>query len=431
MVKNRLLLIGLILQAALTPHPSSAQFRGVGFHESVNTQSNQAFLGIFNGASGSNKDDIFKRFLSTEGLGFTWPDFPRTWHEQSVTESIVTTTTVGYASSLYAPFGLPILSGAYRGHEHEYRYQLKSALILVLPKSVRKREPGERPNGFPSGGGSSALYPSPSPAPGDQPNQRREIADPDGNLQEMFVWDPVHNRTFPNMAIGVPIVGFCIFEALYSYTDTVGGYSSTATVNTTVHNEPKMNSFSKTMFSNFFQVDGTLSIMQMRDELCARRYRKLVRENVERDLSRVVAEYKANADSQNRCKPNEKYDNNENGDVACINWFEKRYPRGYERAAIPRCVPTQDGGHRCVVRSREGGACPMIWDPKAKRMRAAESVIGAASDFYKATSARKELLCDEKPGLVCRATALPRTILGRPVLMGSAACLKKSIRAQN
>lgn len=378
----------LLVGSAWAADPwAGASFKGDG-----------SFMSVVPGLATTGRDALFKGLLGTPdgsqvgGPGLRFPYFPRTWHEQFVIDKVTTNTYYGLnLGRVLSPLGLQI--GRFGGKvDIAYQYAIKTSLILILP---HRTDPSDETT-------SSGDVVAPSP----------------GIMKEMFIFDPSTGRTYPRVSEEVPMVAFCSFEASLAISQDrskgveflgFGQSSSTGQVRGVSH----------TIYSRFFQVDGKLSVAQMRDELCVQKFRRQVQDMVEGDFARVVVEFYAYENQANQCRPRPGLDDSE-GDEDCRLWMKKNFSYA-EKMAVPRCVLQPDGIHRCQLRSKAGYYCPMRWDRRKARMVDPEVVVDGFR-FPKATQAPFEFPCDE--GYRCVESSAPRVLGGVPFLLGRARCMR-------
>ena len=174
------------------------------------------------------------------------------------------------------------------------------------------------------------------------------------------------------------------------------------------------------IYSNFFQVDGTLSEREMLEMVCNHTFRREVEAYVNRDFSKAVAEFSAHE----KCDPR-LGENTADGDGSCMDWFENTMGQAasaYSKMAVPRCV-TVNGFNECQLQARKAGVlCSMKWDTVEKRMVPYEEVtpghkILAATDDSIAT-----FPCDKSVGLKCVMQSNPTFLFSSIIWPGEARC---------
>lgn len=344
----------------------------------------ESFQSITSGRALSQKDVLFRSLLSTEGKDLDWPSFPRTWHEESVAEVVVTNTTLGL------PPGTPLNAAV----SIDYKWGLKTSLVIIA--SGRKDESVD--------GHQVSINP---------------VDDP---LEfEILRWDEKTKRALPNVRKGYPMVAFCAFEASLNYSvSNKGGVQFLG--NGQSVETGKVRSISHTIFSRFIQLDGQMSPLEMLQELCERKFRAQVEQFVNRDFTKSVTELYAYTDALNQCQEDPKHDG-ASGDAGCMEWQSENFGRAYQALTVPRCVLTRYGVHRCELRAKENGNCSMYWDKSTKSsIPLADTEHGRY--YPKATESADEFNCDQKQNLKCQMVSQPVTLLNVPVWGGVARCLK-------
>lgn len=344
-----------------------------------------SFQSVSNSRALSQRDVVFRNLLSTEGKDLSWPSFPRTWHEESVSDFLTATATLGFNAGLV---GANVAI--------EYKYVLKSSLIIIA---------GNRP---------------------DDSNARDKngvtVAPASDQLEmEIFRQDPVSRRTLPNVHKGYPMVAFCAFEATLNYGQTTKGGITFAGSGQTFE-KGRLRTVSHTLFSRFFQVDGTMSPLEMLDDVCANKYRKQVEAYVTRDFNWSVVELMAHANPANECQPNPAKDN-ASGDAACMQWHQQ-FDRSLRAITVPRCMFSGEGVHKCTLTSRENGNCSMWWDRSQGKAIPSEQTI-PRQRYQKATDGPYEFSCDASAGLTCAMVKQPWVAWNAPVWPGLARCVRK------
>ena len=337
-------------------------------------------------ASLSKRDNLFRLMLATNQKDLDYPAFPRTWFEQAHTDYYDSNTAMGLNIG-YVGGGISI----------DYKWSMKSTLVIVAASHDE----------------SEAV-------------DANQVSISGVSLGEAFrlgIFKPLYPKThvsLPNVSKQYPMVAFCAFET--SLTDT---HSKKAGVNFMGNGESLEKGSSdavvESFFSKTFQVDGTMSPMQMLHELCIGKFSAAVKKSVLKDFANPVIEMTAYYSPLNECQPDSK--DGAAGDAGCMGWFQKNFDTVIQKITVPRCVYQNNGGvHRCQLRSKANGECSMYWDAKKSAMVSPEQAA-ASGVFMKATGGNYEFGCDD--GLVCVPQNQPWVLGGFPVWTASAKCLRK------
>ncbi len=383
-IKSFAFIVGLALTSnvaiANSEHsPASAQLGATGDDLQAHIDA-AMFQQNISGQALTQKGVAFHNLLNTDGSkDLEWPNFPRTWHEQSSSEVVTSNTYIGLPPS--------IASAAVYVN---YRYSLRTSLVIVAA-NLSTEQPVD----------SNGVTINP-------------VSDP---LQlEVFKWDPIGHRALPNVRKHFPMVAFCAYEASLNYSVGARGGISFFGSGVSVDNE-NVSSVNHTLFSRFFQVDGKSSPSQMLQNICAKQFRPQVEKYVQADFSRTVVELNANYSSDNECQPSG--DDNAGGDGGCKDWFDKNIDSAVRNITVPRCVYTSTGVHRCQAMSHVDGNCGMVWDPESKAALPRSRVL--SGQFTRVTDSPFEYDCDT--GLTCTMITEPVMLMGTVVWSGKARCL--------
>lgn len=343
-----------------------------------------AFQSISSGRQLSQKDILFRNLLNTKGKDIAWPPFPRTWHEQSVTETIASNTAFGLNTGTIG-VGISI----------DYKFALKTSLVIVA--SSRSTDAVDLDETQVS------LNP---------------VVDP---LHfEIFKYDPVSHRTLPNVRPGYPMVAFCAFEASLNFsTSEKAGLNFFGNGQSIEHG--RLRTISHSLFSRFIPVDGVTSPSEMLDQICNAQFRKLVEQYVIRDFSRAVVEATAYSGPANECQEDPLRDGPD-GDFQCVEWFKKKnFSLALAQLTVPRCVHTRTGMRRCVLNHKAAGNCPMVWGKSEAQVLSPEfKRVGHV--YTSVTNGAFEFPCDKKRGLTCQVVQQPRTLANIPLWNAVARC---------
>jgi hypothetical protein len=378
------------LGLSLNANSSSESYRSVA-SVGPSDLNRREFQSEVAGRSLSQKDIIFRSLLSTEGKDLAWPSFPRTWHEESMTDLVTSNTRFGWS-------GGPVSGGI----SIDYKWGLKTSLVIVA--SNRTSESALDDHGV-------TVYPAET-AP--------EF--------EIFKWDDATQRTLPNVRPDYPMVAFCAFEASLNYSVTAKGGVEFLGNGQSVENG-RVHNISHTIFSRFIQVDGKMSPLEMLNRLCEQEFRPQVEQYANRDFSRTVAELQSHQNPENECQPSA--EDGLSGDSACMAWFQRDIDRTLQKITVPRCVLDAKGVHRCELHAKRGVSCAMFWNKRGKNYLSGDSPILrllrgtggiTAAGLVKVTDSPYEFDCDTASGLTCRLNRAPTLLFGVPIWHGQARC---------
>lgn len=328
---------------------------------------------VVSGTSLSQKEMLFRSLLASSQKGLNWPAFPRTWHEQSESTIVNTNTSLG--------LNLMGFGGAVA---IDYKWSLKTSIVLIAANQSNNDEldvKGVSVNG---------------------------ITDP--IRFELFQWDPVKMRAYPRVDQDYPMVAFCAFEASLNYSESARGGVQFMGSGQTVEGT-KTRSISHTMFSRFFQIDGSLSTQQVLTDVCEKVFRPEVESYANRDFSRSVVEFYAHQHSRNQCQV----------DADCDGWFKKRFPSSLRSITVARCELTRIGLKTCSVKALEGVGCPLYAVKGSDKLLQTAQVLGNLR-ARKISGAAIEFDCDRASGMVCEMESPPRKLFGVPITHGESRC---------
>jgi hypothetical protein len=334
----------------------------------------------------SQRDIIFRSLLASQGKDLNYPGFPRTWHEESISQFVNSNTNVGVNTG--------IASG---GVSIEYKWVLKTTVVIIAanrPDDTAQTDP----NGV--------------------------TINPVDLMQfQIFRYDPATQRQLPIVRKDYPMVAFCAYEASLNYSNSgkgglqffgTGETAEAGTTHTIVH----------TLFSRLFQVDGSQSPDQMLNELCVEKFTPQVQKYVLNDFGGAVIEMTAHYSYENQCQPDPVKDGPQ-GDAGCMAWNKQNVAVEVQRITTPRCVINKRGVHRCEVHSKLNGGCSMFWDRSQRKALPINQVTTRNAVFEKATNTPYEFPCDESQGLTCSMIRQPLIFLNVPIWQGAARCVQK------
>lgn len=318
-----------------------------------------------------------------------WPPFPRVWMERTSSRTESSSTSIGFNLGVgsgpnVGPFKLPGFSTQNK-NSFDYRYNITTSLILI------------------SSTGTQSL----------DPTTARVHEDFDQAAQdELFLTSkPGTSLVYPLIADNKPMVGLCYFEMTLSQDDThskgveMFGSSSSSTTGT---NE----SGKVSRFSNFFQIQPDVAVESYHYDICAKLFKKQVEESVLKTFSLLVYQMK-----NNYCTPPPANDIDPAGDLSCMNWYSK-FHKTTRHGTTPRCEQQQNGGYRCVLRTKAGNQCRLYKDKNNARSE--------NFDFKRfntpLTTSYVGIGCDKAMKQTCQMKSEPTLLLGVPLIQGTARC---------
>lgn len=333
------------------------------------------------------KRQIFNELLSAETPQLSWPPFPRLWLEKHRQRVITTNTYIG----LKIP--IAVASGGAKLNI-QFKYGLKTTFTLI--SSRRKAESSD-----PISESLGLEF-----AKGDKEKQ-------------MLRWDPQYKMSFPDVRDDYPMVGLCAFEASLAIdTGKTLNFEVLGSGASVEHSDIETNSHS--IFSNFFQVRPDVSVAAYLDTVCDQVFRQDVEQFVLQDFSKVVIEKVVHANPKSECAPPRGPEGASSlaGDASCLDWHRKNFHRTVQNTTTARCELQKDGAHRCELRSKVGGACPIYLNSRTgtySETRDDESRLRVTQGYL-------ENPCDETSGLRCQLVSEPWMVWGVPLWSGKGRC---------
>lgn len=343
-----------------------------------------AMSSVTNGVSDGARKQIYRDLLSAETPQLSWPAFPRIWMERTKTEYVSSNTSLGLQ--------VPVLDTGVK-LSINYRYGLKTTLVIM--SSLR------RFNGV--------LAPGAS------------IVQADANSESTILrWDEQRNLAYPDVKDDYPMVGFCSYEASLT-SDTFKRLGFEIAGNGQAFEQGTVETGAQTLFSNFFQVRGDISVRAYLEDVCGRIFKENIQKAVISDFSKIVLEKVVHDNPNSECTPPNGGVRDalvaETGDVSCLEWHAQQ-PDPIRKITVPRCEMRYDGAYRCVARARANTACSMYMD--AKTGKRSETYVGRK--VVRLTPGDYEYKCDGYLGLKCEMVSEPTMVFGQPFLSGKAIC---------
>ena len=272
----------------------------------------------------TTKSEIFDKLINVTDNSPSWPAFPRIWHEESVLNTVETST-----------YWLPRLKVLNGGVEAEYKYGVKTTLVMM--SSLHRQGAASELNG-------------------------RESIKIENEAYKMIRLDPETKRVYPNIREGYPMVGFCSFELQLTLANGQSfGIEVFGAGLKTKHT--KVRNVTHTIFSKFFPIPAGAPVQTIMNNYCSSTFAKLVRPFAEENFIPVVIEEIFLHSPRNQCHPHAK--DSQAGDFECMRWFEG-FDRIRKHVAVPRCVTTKAGFNVCRLKAKEGNKCPLYKDKKGQ-----------------------------------------------------------------
>jgi hypothetical protein len=322
------------------------------------------------GLAATNRTSIFDKLLNVSASSPSWPAFPRIWHEESVLDTIDTTT-----------YWMPTLKVLNGGIEFEYKYGRKTTLVMM--SSLHKQN-------APSGSSTEDVG------------------------YQMVRLDPESKRVYPNLRPGYPMVGFCSYELQLTLSNGQTLGVEVFNAGTRVKHS-KIRTVTHTVFSKFFSIPANMPIQSIMNIYCNDTFAKHVRPYAEANFVPVVVEERFLHSPKNQCHPNPK--DSSDGDVECLKWFAG-FDRLRKHISVPRCETLKGGFNVCRLKAKEANRCPIYKD---KNNKLTTDVNQFGLQAY--TRSSNAFSCDK--GLTCKITKQPTTtVFGLVLFKGESFCAK-------
>ena len=380
-------------------------------HYSPRTAPGHSIIRETQGLEKQEKRDLFLRLLGTKNDALSWPGFPRYWYEESISENVEEITRVGLNTSVIPGTAINITP-----LEVKFRYSLKSSFILVA--TTRK-------------GGNvdiktlEAIQNDVSKSVSSEP-----LNSNDPLSLDVFSRDSNFNL-YPNPKPGFPMVGVCYYEVIFNFDQgaTIGFDVMGSGVS---RNTTKTKTISLSLYSNFFQVDGSMSVNDWSGQVCQETFTKIAKPKVLELLTPTVIRARINESGLSEClrekdyKPQPKVT-----DAGCErkqNINEAYNPKS-KGTFVQRCELWSDGVNRCTTRKNENESCTMYYNHKTKAF-----TDKMYHRYYDENSQAKSVAnekitesfswgeCDS--GLKCTLDVKPWMPYGLLVKKGAASCKK-------
>jgi hypothetical protein len=322
------------------------------------------------GLAATNRTSIFDKLLNVSAFSPSWPAFPRIWHEESVLDTIDTTT-----------YWMPKLKALNGGIEFEYKYGRKTTLVMM-----------------------SSLHKQNAPAG----SSVEDVG------YQMVRLDPESKRVYPNLRPGYPMVGFCSYELQLTLANGQTLGVEVFNAGTRIKHS-KIRTVTHTVFSKFFSIPANMPIQSIMNNYCNDTFVKHVRPYAEANFVPVVVEERFLHSPKNQCHPNP--NDSSDGDVDCLKWFAG-FDRLRKHISVPRCETLKGGFNVCRLKAKEGNRCPIYRD-KNNKLTTAVNQFGL--EAY--TQTANAFSCDK--GLTCKITKQPTMgLLGLVLFKGESFCAK-------
>ncbi|MCB0386822.1 MAG: hypothetical protein KDD43_15615, partial [Bdellovibrionales bacterium] len=176
----------------------------------------------------------------------------------------------------------------------------------------------------------------------------------------------------------------------------------------------------QSIFSNFFQVRGDVSVSSYLDKVCDDVFRRDVEQFVLEDFSKMVIEKVVHSNPDSECEPPNGSNNGSTlaGDTSCLDWHRKRFPKAIQGISVARCELQRDGAHRCRLKSRQDIPCPLYMS----KDDGTYSEYRTQTHRLHATRGILENPCDQVSGLRCKMDREPWKVFGIPFWAGIGRC---------
>ena len=343
--------------------------------------------GMYPGPMDMVKRQMFNELLSSDTPQLSWPPFPRLWLEKNRQEVITSNTYVGLKVPLAVATGGAKLN-------IQFRYGLKTTLVMI--SSRRKQSPKD-----PISESLDLVY-----ATGTEEKQ-------------MLRWDEQKMMAFPDVRDEYPMVGLCAFEASLAVEKgkhlnfEVFGSGQTL-------EQANIETNTQSIFSNFFQVREDVSVSTYLDKVCDDVFRRDVEQFVLEDFSKMVVEKVVHSNPDSECQPGNSGggDSTLAGDVSCLDWHRKKFPKTIQGITVARCELEVNGAHRCRLKSRHDVPCPLYMNKE----NGTYSETRTKSHRLHATRGILENPCDRQSGLKCKMDREPWKVFGVPFWAGVGRC---------
>ncbi|MBY0316827.1 MAG: hypothetical protein K2Q26_15005 [Bdellovibrionales bacterium] len=373
----RTITTGVLLLVASLSHARMDSSKPMGFGPNAASHS---FQSVAYNPSEEARRTVVRELLGADTPALQWPAFPRIWYQAEQGDTQDTNTT--YGGSFNVP-GLPVTVGVTGKISINYSYSRKHYLVVMT--SVRQ----------------SNAVAGGSPRVSENPLQ---------DLNQITRFDSTTQRRFFNIQPNYPMIGFCAYEMqlkiLRARDGSISFPAYSESINTGSYHTEMI-----TLYSNFFQIEGHVPMMDYLNERCGGDFLKEARPFVENDFNKIVLEYYANFHPSNNCKLGGA--SSDAGDDSCMAWAEAFTDRVTRSRTVPRCRQQTDGTARCELFAKKNQSCPMYLQP--------DGSISERYQRYRDAVPTVGFRCDR--GLKCNLDKNPVTLFDSLVVWpGSASC---------
>jgi hypothetical protein len=244
-------------------------------------------------------------------------------------------------------------------------------------------------------------------------------------LNQLFVTDPKTGRAVPNVQSGQPMFAFCDYQAALNmdgsktggylnYTGVAGGFVTTTS---------DQKGASVGVYSKFFQLDGSMTELEILNRVCLGKFKQEVVETINADLKRMAKELKTDGLCDKRPDSD-----GPDGDISCMGWFYNNYGASWGlmgQIAAPRCVPFGNSTRCELVAKKAGVSCPLEVDSETHQTLSWNDEHPAGHHFVAITNNSSEFLmpCDASQGLKCQMDSKPKFWSRLTLSLGTARCI--------
>ena len=334
-----------------------------------------SFQAVMHNPSVDANRTVLNELLGADGPTYSWPAFPRVWHQIERGRNQEAITSLG--GSL--PAGVGSATGKIA---LTYTYGQKTSLVVL--SSLRKSQAEQ----------------------GDQ----KEVSVEPVDLNQMTTFDGRTNQRYFNVSEEYPMVGFCTYEMSLKIAKAAHG----GIVFLGVGQSLEISDYQAetiTMYSNFFQIKGDLSVQDYMKTKCEDHFLLKAKPFVEDDFERIVVEYYSLYNPKNQCKLGGK--SSELGDESCMLWHQYSVRPATRNSTVPRCEVQPNGQNKCVLKAKKGASCPLYRD---RNMKISDTYQGQRS----VTLTSYAYSCDE--GLACGMDRKPVGFGSLVLWPGAATC---------